>query len=77
MALQGRGALHPTCLEKFLPFSKNVELLFDEGLFWPIIHKKACSCVRKQELQQGLKRYRPICCQHQKCLKKFEKNTDS
>lgn len=32
----------PVCLQKFLPFSKNVELLADEAILWPISCMKAC-----------------------------------
>lgn len=41
-AFAGRGSPRPICLPKFLPFSKNVELLADEAILWPISCMKAC-----------------------------------
>ena len=49
----GRGAQRSTCLLKFLPFSKNVELAATNLRFWPISPTKSCCGARKQELEQG------------------------
>ena len=40
----------PTCYQKFLPFSKNVELTATNLLSRPISHSKACCGKEKQEL---------------------------
>lgn len=52
-ALAGCGSPRPICLQKFLPFSKNVEFLADEAILWPISRIKACFGEGKQELRQG------------------------
>ena len=49
----------PTCLQKFLPFSKTGELVAKEALLWPISPTKASCGAGKQELKRGLTRYRP------------------
>ena len=49
----------PTCLQKFLPFSKTGELVAKEALLWPISPTKDCCGAGKQELKRGLTRYRP------------------
>ena len=55
----GRGAQRPTCLQKFLPFSKTRELATANLRFRPISSAKACCGAGKQELKRGLTRYRP------------------
>ena len=49
----------PTCLQKFLPFSKTGELAVSNLHFRPISPTKACCDAGKQELKRGLTRYRP------------------
>ena len=49
----------PTCLQKFLPFSKTRELVVSNLRFRPISPMKASCGARKQELKRGLTRYRP------------------
>ena len=39
-------------LQKFLPFSKNMELLANRDPLWPILLEKACYDKRNQELMQ-------------------------
>ena len=51
----GHGPQRPTCLLKFLPFSKNGELAATNLRFWPISPTKACYGAGKQELEQGWK----------------------
>ena len=55
----GRGAQHPTCLQKFLPFSKTGELAISNLRFRPISPAKVSCGAEKQELKGGLTRYRP------------------
>ena len=50
-----RGAQRPTCLQKFLPFLKTVELAASNLHFRPISGKKACCGRGKQELKLGRK----------------------
>ena len=49
----------PTCLQKFLPFSKTGELAISNLRFRPISPAKASCGAGKQELKRGLTRYRP------------------
>ena len=39
-------------LQKFLPFSKNIELLTSRDPLWPILLEKACYDQRNEELMQ-------------------------